>query len=46
MVREALSVVIITKDEESNIRECLEGVKWAEEIVIVDDMSLDRTVAI
>jgi glycosyltransferase involved in cell wall biosynthesis len=46
MTRETLSVVIITKDEESNIRECLEGVKWAAEIVIVDDMSLDRTVAI
>ncbi|MBU0605094.1 MAG: glycosyltransferase family 2 protein [Candidatus Omnitrophica bacterium] len=46
MIRETLSVVIITKDEEANIRECLEGVKWADEIVIVDDMSLDRTVTI
>lgn len=46
MMRETLSVVIITKDEEANIRECLEGVKWADEIVIVDDMSLDRTAAI
>ena len=41
-----LSVVIITKNEEANIRQCLDGVKWADEIVIVDDMSTDRTVSI
>lgn len=41
-----LSVVIITKNEEANIRECLESVKWAGEIVVVDDSSTDRTVEI
>lgn len=41
-----LSVVIITKNEESNIKECLESVKWVDEIVIVDDDSTDRTVEI
>lgn len=41
-----LSVVIITKNEESHIRDCLESVKWADEIVIVDDHSTDRTVQI
>ncbi|MDI6605557.1 MAG: glycosyltransferase family 2 protein [Candidatus Omnitrophota bacterium] len=41
-----LSVVIITKNEESNIKECLESVKWADEIIVVDDNSTDRTVEI
>ena len=42
-----LSVVVITKNEEKNIGECLESVYgWADEIVIVDDESADRTVEI
>jgi glycosyltransferase involved in cell wall biosynthesis len=41
-----LSVVIATKNEETNIQKCLESVKWADEIVIVDDISIDRTVEI
>ena len=40
-----LSVVIITKNEEVNIDKCLSSVYgWADEIVIVDDESQDRTV--
>lgn len=38
-----LSVVIITFNEADNIRECLESVKWADEIVVVDSLSTDRT---
>jgi len=38
-----LSVVIITKNEERNIRRCLESVKWADEIIVVDSQSTDRT---
>lgn len=41
-----ISVVIATKDEERNIKDCLESVKWADEIVVVDDGSKDRTVEI
>jgi glycosyltransferase involved in cell wall biosynthesis len=41
-----ISVVIATKNEEHNIRQCLEHVQWADEIVIVDDVSTDKTVAI
>ncbi len=42
-----LSVVVITKNEENNIGECLQSVSdWADEIVIVDDQSSDRTVTI
>lgn len=45
-VRMPLSVTVITLSEEANLRECLEGVRWAEEIVVVDALSTDRTVAI
>lgn len=41
-----LSVTIICKNEEENIRECLESVKWADEIIVVDSFSTDRTVEI
>jgi glycosyltransferase involved in cell wall biosynthesis len=41
-----VSVAIITKDEEANIRECLESVKWADEIVVVDNGSTDHTLNI
>jgi glycosyltransferase involved in cell wall biosynthesis len=39
-----LSVIIITRDEERNIKECLESVAWANEIIVVDAQSKDRTV--
>jgi glycosyltransferase involved in cell wall biosynthesis len=41
-----LSVVIITKNEEKNIRRCLESVAWADEIVIADSGSTDGTKSI
>ncbi|MBN1757843.1 MAG: glycosyltransferase family 2 protein [Chitinispirillaceae bacterium] len=40
---EKLSVVIITKNEERNIGRCLASVAWADEIVILDTGSNDRT---
>lgn len=43
---EKLSVAIITYNEEDNIGDCLESVKWADEIIIVDSFSTDRTVDI
>ncbi|MEN3039793.1 MAG: glycosyltransferase, partial [Candidatus Kryptonium sp.] len=41
-----ISVVIHTYNEERNIRNCLESVKWAEEILVCDMYSEDRTVEI
>lgn len=41
-----ISVAIITLNEEKNIRRTLESVKWADEIVIVDSGSDDRTAEI
>jgi glycosyltransferase involved in cell wall biosynthesis len=41
-----ISVTIITKDEESQIEECLQSISWADEIIIVDSGSIDRTVDI
>lgn len=42
----AVSAVIITKNEEKNIAECIESLAWADEIVVVDSGSDDRTVEI
>jgi glycosyltransferase involved in cell wall biosynthesis len=41
-----LSVVIVAKNEEKRIADCLESVKWADEIIVLDDMSDDKTVEI
>jgi glycosyltransferase involved in cell wall biosynthesis len=41
-----LSVTVITFNEEKNIRDCLASVKWADEIIVVDSFSTDRTVEI
>jgi len=47
MDKAPLSVVVIAKNEESNIDECFGSVYgWADEIVLVDDESTDRTVEI
>jgi glycosyltransferase involved in cell wall biosynthesis len=43
MVCLSLSVVIITKNEESNLARTLQSVAWADEIVILDSGSTDRT---
>jgi glycosyltransferase involved in cell wall biosynthesis len=38
-----ISAAIIAQNEENNIRDCLESVKWASEIVVVDAYSEDET---
>lgn len=41
-----ISVALLTFNEEDNVAECLESVKWADEIVVVDEKSSDKTVNI
>jgi glycosyltransferase involved in cell wall biosynthesis len=41
-----VSVVVLTRDEEANIRRCLASVAWADQVVVVDSGSADDTVAI
>ena len=41
-----LSAVVITLNEEERLRACLESVAWADEIVIVDAESQDKTAQI
>jgi len=38
-----ITAIIITYNEEKNIRRCLESLSWADEIVVVDSFSQDRT---
>jgi glycosyltransferase involved in cell wall biosynthesis len=45
-MRKTLSVAMIAMNEEANLARTLESVRWADEIVVVDSGSKDRTVAI
>lgn len=45
-MKNQLSIVVITKNEQENIQDCLESIKWANEIILVDAQSTDRTVEI
>jgi Glycosyl transferase family 2 len=42
----AVSVVVLTRDEEANIARCLASVAWADQVVVVDSGSADDTVPI
>jgi len=44
--RPGVSVVLITRNEAARIGACLDSVRWAEEIVVVDQLSADGTAAI
>lgn len=46
MTRPRLSVVVISKNEEERLRGCLESVAWADELIVVDAESTDKTVQI
>ena len=41
-----ISVIVITKNEQASIRRCLESVRWADQIVVLDSGSTDDTVKI
>src|SRR3990167_270723 len=41
-----ITFVINTCNEENNIKDCLESISWADEIIIVDAYSTDHTIKI
>lgn len=41
-----LSVIVVTHNEEARLRDCLASVTWADEIVVIDAESDDKTAAI
>jgi len=38
-----ISVIILTKNEETRIETCIKSVSWADEIIVVDNGSTDKT---
>ena len=40
---EKITVCIICGNEEENIERCLKSVTWADEVLVVDSFSRDRT---
>lgn len=41
--RPELSAIVVCFNEEDRIEECLESIRWCDEIVVVDSFSTDRT---
>lgn len=41
-----ISAVILAKNEEKNLPDCLESIKWCDEIILIDDDSIDKTIEI
>jgi glycosyltransferase involved in cell wall biosynthesis len=44
--RGMISVLILTRDEESNLPRCLRSVAWSDDVVVFDSFSTDRTLEI
>lgn len=44
--REPITCIVLTLNEEENIGPCLETLRWADELLVVDSFSQDRTVEI
>jgi glycosyltransferase involved in cell wall biosynthesis len=45
-MKPSISAIIIAKNEELMIANCIEGLRWCDEIVVLDNGSIDRTNAI
>jgi len=41
-----ISAIVLTKNEEANLANCLQSLAWADELLVVDSLSTDGTVAI
>lgn len=44
MSSKRISAVVLTKNEENNIKKCLRSISWCAEVIIIDDYSQDKTV--
>ncbi|MGH2566905.1 MAG: glycosyltransferase family 2 protein [Bacteroidota bacterium] len=42
----SISILILTLNEEMNLAECLSTVQWSDDVIVLDSLSIDRTVAI
>jgi glycosyltransferase involved in cell wall biosynthesis len=42
--RPTIAGIVITKDEERNVANCLDSLRWVDDLVVVDAESTDRTV--
>jgi len=41
-----ITAIILTKNEEKNIKDCLKSLSWCDEKIVIDDKSEDRTLEI
>jgi glycosyltransferase involved in cell wall biosynthesis len=41
-----ISAIVITKNEEANISDCLNSISWVDEIILIDAESTDKTIEI
>lgn len=39
-----ISAIVLAKNEEKNIKDCLDGLKWCDEVIVINDDSTDKTV--
>ena len=44
MEKAPVTVVVITKNEEEMLEDCLKSAQWADEIIVVDDASTDNSI--
>jgi len=43
--KNTISAVVLTKNEQDNIADCLRSLDWCDEIVVIDDNSKDNTIS-
>ncbi len=41
-----ITAIVLAKNEEKNIEECLTGLEWCDELIVIDDESEDKTAEI
>ena len=46
MTKAPVSVLILTYNEEANLPRCLDGVAWADDVLVLDSFSTDQTVEV